>query len=210
MLCGSAGLAQALSDALPLVSAAPAPDLPEAYGGAVLAVAGSRHSSTVRQVEAARQDGILTLCPEEGLLGASYEMTTCRVVKTVAHQLSRGNDLVLTTAGLKVSGQGIQDVAERLGKITRGALVSVRTGGLILTGGDVAMAVCSALRCSALWLCGEVEPGIPWGRLLNGARPGLPVVTKAGGFGDQQALVRAIRYLHEVNDSTSLEELAGK
>ena len=71
--------------------------------------------------------------------------------------------------------------------------------GLALTGGDISMAVCAALDCATIWLRGEVEPGIPWGRLLDGIRPGLPVVTKAGGFGTDESLVHAIRHLRQVD-----------
>mgnify|MGYP000476463367 CR=1 FL=1 len=48
----------------------------------------------------------------------------------------------------------------------------------------------------ALWLQGEIEPGIAVGRLLGGRWPGLPVMTKAGGFGTDQSLPLAINRLH--------------
>jgi D-threonate/D-erythronate kinase len=47
---------------------------------------------------------------------------------------------------------------------------------------------------------GDVAPGIPWGTLIGGARPGLPIVTKAGSFGDDDALLLAVRFL--ANSST--------
>ena len=46
-----------------------------------------------------------------------------------------------------------------------------------------------------LWLTGEVQPGIGAGSLIGGARPGLRVATKAGGFGGEDALAAAIGYL---------------
>jgi D-threonate/D-erythronate kinase len=42
---------------------------------------------------------------------------------------------------------------------------------------------------------GEVEPGVPCGRLLEGSLEGLPVVTKAGGFGSKTAISNAITFL---------------
>jgi len=47
-----------------------------------------------------------------------------------------------------------------------------------------------ALEASGLRLDGEVEPGVAGGRLLDGPFAGLPLVTKAGGFGDPDTLVR--------------------
>ena len=65
----------------------------------------------------------------------------------------------------------------------------------MLTGGDTALAVCRALGASALWLDGEIERGMPRGRLADGPHEGLSVVTKAGGFGGGDALLRAVRSL---------------
>ena len=53
-------------------------------------------------------------------------------------------------------------------------------------------------------LGGEVQPGIVWGRMVNGLFPGLTVVTKAGGFGDETTLVKAIQFLS--NDLRTDEE----
>ena len=43
----------------------------------------------------------------------------------------------------------------------------------------------------------DVLPGIPWGSLEGGALPGLPVVSKAGSFGGDDALLTAIRFLDD-------------
>jgi uncharacterized protein YgbK (DUF1537 family) len=40
-----------------------------------------------------------------------------------------------------------------------------------------------------------VEAGIPAGELIGGRGEGMRVVTKAGGFGTEQALVKALAYL---------------
>jgi uncharacterized protein YgbK (DUF1537 family) len=75
------------------------------------------------------------------------------------------------------------------------AAVTERHGlqGLILTGGDTAKAVCRRLGVTGLRLVRELEPGVPVSRLVGG--PGLPAVTKAGAFGNEQTLVRALHAL---------------
>jgi uncharacterized protein YgbK (DUF1537 family) len=65
----------------------------------------------------------------------------------------------------------------------------------VLTGGDVAAAVSAALGATALWLSGEISSGIPWGRLEGGSLHGSPVATKAGSFGDDNALLSCIDLL---------------
>jgi uncharacterized protein YgbK (DUF1537 family) len=59
---------------------------------------------------------------------------------------------------------------------------------LVLAGGDTALAVCRALRVTGIRLEREVLPGIPRGTLIGGPYDGLAVVTKAGGFGAEDAL----------------------
>jgi uncharacterized protein YgbK (DUF1537 family) len=67
--------------------------------------------------------------------------------------------------------------------------------GLILTGGDTALAVFKHLGISHVRLIDEILPGIPYGQVLGGEFAGLSVVTKAGAFGDESALVKCIDFL---------------
>jgi uncharacterized protein YgbK (DUF1537 family) len=64
----------------------------------------------------------------------------------------------------------------------------VATGLLFLSGGDIAVATLSRLGCTAIAVEAEWAPGIALGR-LEGA-PQRLVMTKAGGFGDPDLLVR--------------------
>jgi uncharacterized protein YgbK (DUF1537 family) len=66
-------------------------------------------------------------------------------------------------------------------------------GGLVMTGGDTARAVCRHLGATGVELISEVEPGVPLGRLVG--RTQLLAVTKAGAFGSEQALLRAVDQL---------------
>ena len=86
-------------------------------------------------------------------------------------------------------------LSEFLGQATRLVVRDVRPSGLLLCGGDIAVAACSALGASGVELQGEVEAGVPWGRLIGGDCAGIPTVTKAGGFGTPETFGRAIRFL---------------
>ncbi len=68
-------------------------------------------------------------------------------------------------------------------------------GSLLLTGGDTALLVCRCLRPRAIALCGEIVPGLAWGKIIGGLADGLTVCTKPGGFGRDQGLVRAVEFL---------------
>ncbi len=191
LLCGSAGLARALADLLPASPRAPTPEFPRCSPGSVLVVAGSRHPRTICQVKTAHRRGAALLRPE--LTAESLDDRTVeRTVESAARHLARGQAVILTTIGLDDSPLGTQTVATTLSDVARELVADQQVGRLVLTGGDIAAAVCDALGVSGLWLRGEIEPGVVWAVLLGGLLPGLPVITKAGGFGADNALAEAI------------------
>ena len=67
-----------------------------------------------------------------------------------------------------------------------------RDTGLFLVGGDTAEGAVGALEVEALEVFGEILPGVATGRLLGGRAHGVPFLSKAGGFGQPDALIRAI------------------
>ncbi|MDA1349117.1 MAG: hypothetical protein O3A47_09680, partial [Chloroflexi bacterium] len=69
--------------------------------------------------------------------------------------------------------------------------------GLFLCGGDIAAEVCKKLRVAEVRLVGEVQPGVPAGRVVGGPGDGLRIVTKAGGFGSPDAIVASLSYLED-------------
>ena len=73
------------------------------------------------------------------------------------------------------------------------ACTAVLVGGLVLTGGDTALAVARRLGATGLRVEDEIEAGVPIGRLL-GPHP-YRIVTKAGGFGSPGVLQAACEAL---------------
>jgi uncharacterized protein YgbK (DUF1537 family) len=83
-----------------------------------------------------------------------------------------------------------RETAARLAEAVRRRVDRARPGALLLTGGETAIAGLRALGATGLRLTGEMEPGIALGTLAGGPFDGLVTLTKAGGFGDADALVR--------------------
>ncbi len=81
-------------------------------------------------------------------------------------------------------------MAGRLADLARARIERSRPGALLLTGGETAIAALRALGAGGLRLTGEIEPGVALGALVGGPFDGLALVTKAGGFGDPDLLVR--------------------
>ena len=71
-----------------------------------------------------------------------------------------------------------------------------RPSNLFLTGGATARAVLDRLDATALRMAGEaVAPGIPLSTVDGGVADGVAAVTKAGGFGDDQAIIKSLARL---------------
>jgi uncharacterized protein YgbK (DUF1537 family) len=84
-----------------------------------------------------------------------------------------------------------RQIVDRLADAARTRVDRERPGGLLLTGGETAIAVLRALGATGVRLAGQLEPGLALGVLTGGPFDGLAVMTKAGGFGDPDVLVRA-------------------
>ncbi|MCK1798041.1 four-carbon acid sugar kinase family protein [Streptomyces sp. XM4193] len=72
---------------------------------------------------------------------------------------------------------------------------------VVLVGGDGAGAFLAAVGAHGVTVRGLVTEGVPHGQIAGGPLHGLPVVTKAGGFGDRTTLSLLLRTLRTPNDS---------
>ncbi len=96
------------------------------------------------------------------------------------------------------NGGGSTPIPQRItGAMAGAALEALRESrvgagdlALVLTGGDTALGVLQLLDYEGIELEGELLAGIVRGSLQGGPWDGLTVVTKAGAFGKEDALVR--------------------
>ena len=78
-----------------------------------------------------------------------------------------------------------------LGELTAAVVRKSSVRSLILSGGDTALGVCSALDLHNLYILDELFPGIPVSMVDFGDLQ-LKLVTKAGGFGEEDTLFEII------------------
>jgi uncharacterized protein YgbK (DUF1537 family) len=204
LFCGSAGFARQLARVLPLTRNAHPRSKVLRGSGPVLVVAGSQHEATTRQIQLLRQAGVPIVRLGQSLIDDPATAVDDIVAEVVSH-LAAGRSMVLTTLGLAPCLLGGHFVATRLGQIVAAREVSSQVGGLVLTGGDVAAAVNTALGTTALWLEGEIASGIPRGVLEGGRQHARRIATKAGSFGDDDALLSCINHLTSEPMSGSFE-----
>jgi uncharacterized protein YgbK (DUF1537 family) len=201
VMAGSAGLAQAVARTLTWKRRRPthlrAGDHPP------LLIVGSPNPVARAQVARMEERQGITIVKAEcrEILGGGQRF--CAELERVADQahraLAAGRPALLTLRRIRSRVPSRPStgatLSEFLGRATRCLAQELRLGGLVLCGGDIAVAACRALGADGIALGGEVEPGVPWGYLVGGERPNLPVITKAGGFGTPDVFHAAIRFL---------------
>ncbi|HCL80236.1 MAG TPA: hypothetical protein DIC53_09755 [Synergistaceae bacterium] len=194
---GSAGLAAALVTPKP-----------------VLLVVGSLSQKSVDQARYVSGRGIAHPVPVdvETLLECRDDEVR-RASAAVTAILRSGRNALLSSSfdaeqsPVRRSADEAQGISRALAAIVAQVLRNVGTGGLFVTGGEVAVEVVRALGGRGVRLVREVEPGIPLVRLLGGPHDGLPVVTKAGGFGGEATMANCVDalLLNEKNRRRGIE-----
>src|SRR5690606_2056747 len=109
----------------------------------------------------------------------------------------RDDTVLLLAPEGRHAGLDADTVAARLGELAARLIDALGAAGVVATGGDGARQVLQSLGATGIALVGEVTGGVPMGTLTGGRAAGLPVVTKAGGFGSADVLVRAAQAIRE-------------
>jgi uncharacterized protein YgbK (DUF1537 family) len=184
---GSAGLAHALASVYPGPHAGTTPASPAPVRG-VLVVVGSLSAVARGQLRSLSEGygcATVPVAREPKALEEALGLARERLVE--------GGYVALHSAEDRdPSGSG-GPVVEALAEVAAGLSEEGLIDALVLTGGETAVGVGRRLGAVGVRLEGEVAPGIPVGTLI-GPRP-YRVVTKAGGFGGPDTLVRVVEKL---------------
>lgn len=186
---GSAGLIEMLEGG---VRGAATAEMPR-DGGPVVFLVGSLSSMTQRQIDdfAAAGRAIERLDPVDVLRGAPSVAAT---VARAAAELDRGRDVLVALDGrrdrveaaLQLGLQQRWDATTTSGHLREAfvaatrPLVGGRRSAIVLSGGDIARAFCTAHDIRGMTLLAEAAPGIPIARAIGAE---YHLITKAGGFG---------------------------
>ena len=125
-------------------------------------------------------------------------------VKTAQASLGKGYDTILTTPEREYRIFSETDNArldfkmkinEFLATVASEIIKTCKLSGLILTGGSTALAIMQNLKAKGTEIKRDLDFLIPVGVLRGGPFDGLSVITKAGGFGEEDVLIKAVKYL---------------
>jgi 4-hydroxythreonine-4-phosphate dehydrogenase len=202
---GSAGLAYQLPPAAGLSFATTSMQRPEFTSGPALLVVGSMSSVSHRQARALEDAIPVTSIriPTDLLLEGHSGRSWAALAGRIHESLKSGKDtLIVVDPNGRVcpGGRHRLTTALRLLLAPHASLV----GSLFATGGETARAILEGWGISSLHMLGELEPGLPFsfGRIQDRA---LPILTKAGAFGNQDALISCWRFFTNLSRTSSCD-----
>ncbi|QFG69258.1 four-carbon acid sugar kinase family protein [Ornithinimicrobium pratense] len=193
---GSAGWARYLAEVWrPAGSPDPTSAEPEAISGTVVVSASTLNEVSFDQISHLRT-----------VLGERHEQHEFRVdqlqdpagMRHLGRSIANRQPEVVILQPSPARVEGV-DAAEAARAIARGLAAAIggmtATGGidaLVLVGGDGAEAALRELGATAVRIDRQASEGVPLGHIVGGPAAGLPVVTKAGGFGSTTTLTDVI------------------
>ncbi len=165
----------------------------------VVVVVTSQHSAARAQARALEQAGAACWLPTLEQLAdvSAWQAWSAQQQALLAQARALPEILLLLAPEGRLPSLDADTVAARLGTLAAALVTRIGAAGVVATGGDGARQVLRSLNAGGIALVDEVTGGVPLGTLTGGKAPGLPVVTKAGGFGGEDVLVRAARAIRE-------------
>lgn len=196
---GSAGLAGSIAK---LLTSKPASDEPAkiiAPGGFNLLVSGTTSAVTIKQIDELLENHSYELIQLSAnmLAEPGRKAEFSQAVSAARSCLSKKN-VILTIQPQKESRDNLSQahfqraadsIVRGLGLFVTEVVAEIRPGRLLLTGGDTADAVLATIETESIRILGEVVAGVVLGVIIGGLLDRLPVVTKAGAFGQKDTLV---------------------
>ncbi|MET3844239.1 four-carbon acid sugar kinase family protein [Bradyrhizobium sp. OAE829] len=190
---GSAGLAHALAN-LEGRGGSEALRIPASKFG-TLTVVGSLAAASRVAARRLRETGAAAYFPVEPKALAGNDVDRAELASGVMARLANGVDALVE---ISLNDSPDMSVGPLLAHNLATALqvAAPVIGAIAATGGETAAALLSGLGVNAIRLADEIEPGVSLGLTLGALS--VPVVTKAGAFGDADSLVRINARLHAV------------
>jgi uncharacterized protein YgbK (DUF1537 family) len=133
-----------------------------------------------------------------------------RIIAVIKESSDKGEDIIIRSASSKavvknsfeqgqVYGLDKSKVSEAiaifLGEIVRHIINEIKINGILFTGGDIAIKAAQCLQVSGTIIQDEIVPGVPYGHFIEEKYKNITIVSKAGGFGDEDAIFQVLNFL---------------
>lgn len=177
-------------------------------------IAGSVSEVTRKQIEYAKENSAITIIDVEieKLFSGEKNQEKKRILHLIKESSQTGQDIIIRSAASKATvaksfeqGQkhGLtrlqvsETIASFLGEIARYVIQEIKINGVLFTGGDIAIKAVQCLNISATMIQDEILPGIPYGYFIDDAYKDILIASKAGGFGNEDAIFQVLTFLNK-------------
>jgi uncharacterized protein YgbK (DUF1537 family) len=209
LFVGSAGLAEEVAKKLSpsRIRSSQPPDRAGKSFKHIVIISGSTSTVTQQQLNRALERNIPAFQLNKPLVTSDdpeAQKKRKELSKKIANSLSEKHVMIRTTSeilstddstGLPIHLKITKILASIALLAMEESKVDVHDLVLILTGGDTAQSVINILGAEGVEIEGELLEGIVKGHLIGGEWGGLTVITKAGGFGKEDALKKIIEII---------------
>ncbi|WP_067727617.1 four-carbon acid sugar kinase family protein [Oceanobacillus damuensis] len=211
---GSAGLAEVLPEVLDISQKAENRSFSDS--AQIMTVCGSLSEVTQGQVQfASEQSGVTGVQLDTlEIFNDNWKIFREEYIKSCLIGLEEGRDIVLYVPSNEQIRKQVRErgselgltsnqVGERVSQAIGGIVTEITKrndglSGLVLTGGDTAKDTARFLGGIGIRLVKQIEAGIPLGALIGTSRA-YTVVTKAGAFGKENSIYKAMQELKGVH-----------
>ena len=175
-------------------------------------IAGSVSEVTRKQIEYAKEKLAVTLIDVEveKLFAREQDQEKRRIIDLIKESSRKGEDIIIRSATSKTMvkkcfelGQkyGLtrfkvsETVSSFLGEIAKVVMQEIKINGVLFTGGDIAIKAAQCLNISGTIIQDEIVPGVPYGYFADEQYKNIIIVSKAGGFGKEDAIFQVLNFL---------------
>lgn len=176
-----------------------------------LGVVGSISEKSLIQMKYAESNGVEVMKVENKEL---FNKENIEIVgKKAIDILNRNGKLIITAAKTRSDYEESLRYGEELGldhentgwyvmdflsRVTNYVLSEIELSGLFLTGGSTAISVMDAINTTRVSIQSELLTGIVHSTLSDGLYKDVNIVTKAGGFGDEEDILYCLEKIREM------------
>lgn len=177
-------------------------------------IAGSVSEVTRKQVDYAKAKSNITLIEVEigKLFSEERHQEKDRIIRIIKESSQKGDDIIIRSASSKaIVAESFENglklgldratisktVATFLGEISKYIIQEIKINGILFTGGDIAIKATQCLNVTGTVIQDEILPGIPFGHFVEEQYKNIIVVTKAGGFGNEDAILQVLNFLNK-------------
>jgi uncharacterized protein YgbK (DUF1537 family) len=200
---GSGGLARALAKSCDAAQREIAPNPVISHAGALIVVGSLANASRVAARELAREGGVKYLPLKAEVVTQGYLVREREeFVADAIEAIEAGQDaLVEIVFAARPDPAAIPSLVQKLGRLI--VPCASRASAIAATGGETAGALLTSLNTTGIEMITEIDPGVCLGVTIGASR--VPVVTKAGAFGDERSLIRVAERLRKIRNTGRLQ-----